>query len=130
MEKGEKEDNEYKELIKDIFNNKMHKRLKYTLIEAVKRAVAWWQIYIDAEGNLKVRLRYATRIVPIWKDEEHEILDALAMFYDVEIYTTEETKETKTKVEYYDEEGIRYYIYDGDTLIEDVEEVEKERNLL
>lgn len=130
VEKGEKEDNEYKELIKDIFNNKMHKRLKYTLIEAVKRAVAWWQIYIDAEGNLKVRLRYATRIVPIWKDEEHEILDALAMFYDVEIYTTEETKETKTKVEYYDEEGIRYYIYDGDTLIEDVEEVEKERNLL
>lgn len=130
VEKGEKEDNEYKELIKDIFNNKMHKRLKYTLIEAVKRAIAWWQIYIDAEGNLKVRLRYATRIVPIWKDEEHEILDALAMFYDVEIYTTEETKETKTKVEYYDEEGIRYYIYDGDTLIEDVEEVEKRKEFI
>lgn len=130
LEKGQNEDADYKEALKDIFDNKMHKRLKYTLIEAVKRAFGWWQIYIDEKGEFKVRLRYATRIVAIWKDEEHEVLDALIMFYDVEVYTSEDTKETKTKVEYYDSDGVRYYIYDAETLIEDVEEVERRKELI
>lgn len=130
LEKDQKEDEDYKETLKDLFNNKMHKRLKYTLIEAVKRAMSWWQIYIDEKGEFKVRLRYATRIVPIWKDEEHEVLDALIMFYDVEVYTTEQLKETRTKVEYYDQDGVRYYIYDAENLIEDVEEVEKRKEFV
>ena len=129
IEKDEEEDPDYKEILKGIFNNKMHKRLKYTLIEAVKRGIAWWQLYIDEKGDFKVRLRYATRIVPIWEDEEHEVLAAVIMFYDVEVYTTEEQKEKRTKVEYWDLEGVRYYIYDGENLIEDVEEVEKRSGL-
>lgn len=130
VEKDEEEDEEYKEILKDLFNNKMHKRLKYTLIETVKRGIAWWQIYIDNEGDLKARLRYATRIVPLWQDEEHEILDAIIMTYDVEVYTSEIEKEKKTKVEYWDLEGVRYLIYDGSSLIEDVEEVERRKDLV
>lgn len=130
VDKDEDEDPDYKEVLKDIFNNKMHKRLKYTLIEATKRAMCWWQLYVDENGDFKVRLRYATRIVPIWKDEEHEVLDALIYFYDVEVYTSEENKEVKTKVEYYDEDGVRYYIYDAEHLIEDVEEVEKRKQFV
>ena len=130
VDKDEDEDPDYKEVLKDIFNNKMHKRLKYTLIEATKRAMCWWQLYVDENGDFKVRLRYATRIVPIWKDEEHEVLDALIYFYDVEVYTSEENKEIKTKVEYYDEDGVRYYIYDAEHLIEDVEEVEKRKQFV
>lgn len=123
--KDEKEDEDYKEILKNLFNNKMHKRLKYTLIEAVKRGISWWQLYIDKDGDLKARLRYATRIIPLWQDEEHEILDAIIMTYDVEVYTSETEREKKTKVEYWDLDGVRYLIYDGATLIEDVEEVEK-----
>ena len=111
--KDEKEDPDYKEILKDIFNNKMHKRLKYTLIEAVKRGIGWWQLYIDEDGDLKVRLRYATRIIPLWQDEEHEVLDAVIMTYEVEVYTSEYEKEKRTKVEYWDLDGVRYYIYDG-----------------
>ncbi len=128
--KDEKEDEDYKEILKSLFNNKMHKRLKYTLIEAVKRGISWWQIYIDKDGDLKARLRYATRIIPLWQDEEHEILDAIIMTYDVEVYTSETEREKKTKVEYWDLDGVRYLIYDGGTLIEDVEEVEKRKDLV
>lgn len=128
--KDESEDPDYKEILKGIFNNKMHKRLKYTLIEAVKRGIGWWQLYIDEEGDLKVRLRYATRIIPLWQDEEHEILDAVIMTYEVEVYTSEYEKEKRTKVEYWDLDGVRYYIYDGSNLIEDVEEVEKKSDLV
>ena len=127
--KNEKEDENYKEILKGLFNNKMHKRLKYTLIEAVKRGISWWQLYIDTNGDLKARLRYATRIIPLWQDEEHEILDAIIMTYDVEVYTSETERSKKTKVEYWDLDGVRYYIYDGDSLIEDVEEVEKRKDL-
>ena len=130
LAKNENEDEEYKDLLKDLFNNKMHKRLKYTLIEAVKRGIAWWQIYIDENGDLKARLRYATRIIQLWKDEEHEILDAIIMTYEVEVYTSETEREKKTKVEYWDLEGVRYYIYDGSTLQEDVEEVDKRSKLV
>ena len=100
--KDEIEDPEYKEILKNIFNNKMHKRLKYTLIEAVKRGIGWWQLYIDEDGDLKVRLRYATRIIPLWQDEEHEVLDAVIMTYEVEVYTSEYEKEKRIK----DTEGI------------------------
>lgn len=130
IEKGENEDPDYKKVLKDLFNNKMHKRLKYTLIEAVKRGITWWQIYIDNTGDLKARLRYATRIIPLWQDEEHEILDAIIMTYDVLEYTSETEREKRTKVEYWDLDGVRYLIYDGATLIEDVEEVEKRKDLV
>jgi SPP1 family phage portal protein len=130
LAKNENEDEEYKDLLKDLFNNKMHKRLKYTLIEAVKRGIAWWQIYIDENGDLKARLRYATRIIPLWQDEEHEILDAIIMTYEVEVYTSETERDKKTKVEYWDLDGVRYYIYDGSTLQEDVEEVDKRSKLV
>lgn len=130
IDKNQKENEEYKKVMKKIFNTKMHKRLKYTLIEAVKRGMTWWQLYIDENGDFKVRLRYATRIVPLWKDEEHEEIDGLIMFYDVQVYNDANNKEIKTKVEYYDEEGVRYYIYDANNLIQDVEEVEKRKELV
>lgn len=130
VEKNQKEDEEYKKIVKDIFNNKMHKRIKHTVTEVIKRGISWWQVYIDANGEFKTRLRYGTRIIPLWKDEEHEELDALIMFYDIEVYNDENNKETKTKVEYYDEDGVRYYIFDANNLIEDVEEVEKRKDLL
>lgn len=51
------------------------------------------------------------------------------MTYEVEVYTSEYEKEKRIKVEYWDLEGVRYYIYDGSNLIEDVEEVEKRKDL-
>ena len=128
--KHEKEDEDFKEILKTLFNNKTHKRLKNTLIETVKRGICWWQLYIDNDGDLKARLRYATRIIPLWQDEEHEILDAVIMIYDVEVYTSATDREKRTKVEYWDLDGVRYLIYDGYSLIEDVEEVEKRKDLV
>lgn len=130
LEEGQKKDKGYEKIIDNIFNNKMHKKLKYTLIEAIKRSISWWQIYINEKGELKAKLRYGTNIRPLWKDEEHESLDAIIYFYDIEVYTSEESKEIRTKVEYYDEEGIRYYILDENSLIEDVEEVEKRKEFI
>lgn len=129
QQKDDKENENYSKIISDIFNKRMHKKLKRTLIEAVKKGIAWWQIYIDTDGKLKAKLRYATKIIPLWADDEHETLDAVILVYKLRNYLKNGKEEIVTKVEYWDLEGIRYYIYDGSTLLEDVEETEKKKAL-
>ena len=127
---NEKEDKEYEKILQKIFDNKMHRRLKYTLIETIKRGLAWWQLFVDETGELKTKLRYASRVIALWKDEEHETLDAIIMFYEIEEYKSATNKVTRIKVEFHDNEGVRYYIYDGASLILDNVEMERNQALL
>ena len=123
---NEHENKEYTKQLGLIFNKKMHKRLKRTVIEAVNKGISWWHIYIDEQGDLKVQLKYATKIIPLWADDEHEILDAIIMVYKLENYT-DTGKEDVIKVEFCNLEGTRYYVINGDKLIEDSEEAEKHK---
>lgn len=122
----EHKNNIYAKEISKIFNKKMHKRLKRTVIESVNKGINWWHVYIDENGDLKVRLKYATKIIPLWADDEHEVLDGIIMVYKLEKYT-DTGKDSVIKIEYCTLEGIRYYVVDGDHLIEDVEEGEKHK---
>lgn len=125
QQKDENKNQAYSKLISEIFNKRMHKKLKRTLIESVKKGIAWWQIYVDDEGKLKAKLRYATKIIPLWADDEHETLDAIILVYRLKNYIDGGKEEIVTKVEYWDLEGVRYYAYDGSTLLEDAEETAK-----
>lgn len=120
----EHKDDNYSKEISNIFNKKMHKRLKRTVIEAVNKGIGWWYVYIDEEGNLKTQLKYATKVIPLWADDEHEVLDAIILVYKLEEYTDTGKKDV-IKIEYCDLEGVRYYVLDGDHLIEDVVEAER-----
>lgn len=123
-EEKQEEDLEYKKQLKNTFNNKMHKRLKYTLIEAVNKGISWWQVYIDEEGKLKVRRVNAEKIVVLWQDDEHEIVDSIIMVYKTITYEGTEKKIIK-KVEYWDLEGVRYLVYQNGQLINDVDRLEE-----
>lgn len=120
----EHKDDNYSKEISNIFNKKMHKRLKRTVIEAVNKGIGWWYVYIDEEGNLKTQLKYATKVIPLWADDEHEVLDAIILVYKLEEYTDTGKKDV-IKIEYCNLEGVRYYVLDGDHLIEDVVEAER-----
>ena len=120
----EHKDDNYSKEISNIFNKKMHKRLKRTVIEAVNKGIGWWYVYIDEEGNLKTQLKYATKVIPLWADDEHEVLDAIILVYKLEEYT-DTGKKNVIKIEYCNLEGVRYYVLDGDHLIEDVVEAER-----
>lgn len=124
IDDGQKEDPEYKKQLKKTFNDRMHKRLKYTLIEAVNKGISWWQVYIDEEGKLKVRRVNAEKIVVLWQDDEHEVVDAIIMVYKMVLYEGTEKKIVK-KAEYWDLEGVRYLIYENGELINDVERLEE-----
>lgn len=124
IDDGQKEDAEYKKQLKKTFNDRMHKRLKYTLIEAVNKGISWWQVYIDEDGKLKVRRVNAEKIVVLWQDDEHEVVDAIIMVYKMVLYEGTEKKVVK-KAEYWDLEGVRYLIYENGELINDVERLEE-----
>lgn len=127
QQRDEEHKNEsYSKEISKVFNKRMHKRLKRTVIEAVNKGINWWYVYIDESGDLKVQLKYATKIIPLWADDEHEVLDGIIMVYKLEQYT-DTGKEDVIKIEFCNLEGIRYYVIDGDHLIEDVEEAEKHK---
>ena len=123
-DKDQKEDEDYKKALKKIFNDRTHKRLKYTLIEAINKGISWWQVYIDEEGKLKARRVNAEKIVVLWKDDEHEVVDAIIMIYKLISYEGTEKKTIK-KAEYWDLDGVRYLVYEDGHLIDDVQRLEE-----
>lgn len=125
LNENEQENKEYMKQIKDIFNNRMHKMLKRTLGGAVDMGLMWWQVYIDEDGKLKTKLRYSTEMIPLWEDREHENLAAMIIKYPIVSYT-QNGKETVYKVEYWDLEGVRYFVQDSSGLIEDAERISDE----
>ena len=127
--KDQKEDPDYKKALKKIFNDRTHKRLKYTLIEAVNKGISWWQLYIDEDGKLKARRVNAEKIVVLWKDDEHEIVDAIIMVYKMISYEGTEKKIIK-KAEYWDLDGVRYLVYEDGNLIDDVQRLEEVKDTI
>ena len=124
LKKDQKEDEEYKNELNEIFNSRRHKALKYTLIEAVNKGISWWQVYIDDEGKFKTRRINAEKVIPLWYDDEHEVLDAIILVYKIIVYEGTEKKIVK-KAEYWDSKGVRYLVYDNGDLIDDVERLEE-----
>lgn len=124
LDENEEENKEYMKQIKDIFNNRMHKMLKRTLGNSIDTGLVWWQPYIDVEGKFKTKLRYAIEMIPGWKDREHENLVYMIIKYPVVEYTPN-GKSTIYKVEYWDLDGVRYFVQECSNLIEDVEMIDE-----
>jgi len=53
-----------------------------------------------------------TKCIPIWTDNNHEELEALIRYYDVEIFEGKE-KKIVTKIEYHTADGVEYYEMTG-----------------
>ena len=124
LDKDENENTEYMKQIKAIFNNRMHKMMKRTLGGAIDTGLNWWQPGIDENGKFKTKLRYAIEMIPQWADREHENLSAMIIKYPVVVYEPNGNK-TIHKVEYWDLEGIRYFVQKGSNLVEDVEMIDE-----
>ena len=126
LDKNEKENKDYMKKIKDIFNNRMHKMLKRTLGGVIDTGIIWWQPVINEDGKLKTKLRYAIEMIPGWADREHEKLDYMIIKYPVIVYT-KNGKSTIYKIEYWNLEGIRYFVQESNDLIEDVEMIDESK---
>ena len=66
---------------------------------------------------MKFKKVNAEQVVVYWSDEEKQEADAFAYFYDIEEYRAKE-KHIVRYVEFYDKNGVRYYKYNSNGILE------------
>lgn len=110
---------EYAAAWKQIFIPAMYRRLASTGKEAINKGVSWWHVYYDEAGQLSFRKMRSQEIIPIWADEAHTVLDAIIRDYEVIEYEGLQRK-TVRKIEWWDTNGVRRYVFNGSGMIPDV----------
>lgn len=115
-------DNEqYIELLKQIFDKKFMRLLKNTGKTALNGGLAWLYVYFDGEGKLRFRLFPAYEVLPFWRDSEHTVLDCAVRVYLVQGYEGT-TPVLIEKAEVYDRDGVHRFILENGSLIPDTDE--------
>lgn len=116
------EDKGFLEAVKNIMGEDLLYEFQDVAYEASNKGIAWWQVYFNEEGEFKYKLIPSEQCCPIWKGSlHHKELEGMLRVYDVETYTGRERKKDITHVEYYEPDGITYYIYDDGRLLLDSE---------
>lgn len=108
--------NEYKKKIKDIFNFKFRKSLKKIGKDAINIKRGYLLAYIDENGVLDFKKLNPLSVIPFFKDEDEQELDAFIRFYDIEVYTSEK-KQIETIIEFYNNVNIKTYKIENGKLI-------------
>lgn len=111
---------QYLDVLNEIFNKDMLRRLQSTGKEAVNKGIAWWFVYYDEDGKLSFKKMRSEEIIPLWRDEAHTILDAVIRDYEVVVYEGLR-RTTVRKIEWWDANGVRRYTTNGTGLVPDVE---------
>lgn len=100
---------EYQKALDKLFNKPTREFVKSVVTDSILYGIGWIQKYYDENGDLKYKKIPALEVIPLWKDSEHKVLDAVIREYEIEMYDEKGNKEIIKKVEYYDEFGIWYY---------------------
>lgn len=114
------EDGKYLATVEDILGKRFQKRLSQLGIEASNKGIAWLHVYIDSQGKFKMIKIPSEQIIPIWTDNDHEELQAIIRYYEVEVYEGKDKKYV-TKVEYWTPENVVYYVIQDGKIILDAE---------
>ena len=114
---------EYIEKVKNVLG----KYFQYTLTrlgyEASNKGIAWLQVYINEQGKFGMMIIPAEQCVPLWKDNTHTELYGMIRYYVQTVYEGKEKKQI-TRVEYYTDKEVYFYVLDNDHLIPDIEQYE------
>ncbi|MDY4605406.1 MULTISPECIES: phage portal protein [Clostridium] len=111
---------EYLTKIKALLGKRFEKMLSKLGIETSNKGISWLHVYINSNGEFKLMKVPSEQVIPLWIDNDHEELQALIRYYDVETYTGKK-REIITKVEYWTNESATYYVLEDGKLILDSE---------
>jgi len=107
------EDEQYLKQVQEVLGKRFQRRLAQLGTEASNKGIAWLQVYIDDKGQFKTMMIPSEQVIPLWTDNDHEELQALIRYYQVEVYEGKE-KKLVTKIEYHTPDGVEYYEMDRD----------------
>jgi SPP1 family phage portal protein len=114
------DDEKYLDKVKEVLGRRFQKRLSQLGNEASNKGIAWLHVYINAKGEFKMLKIPSEQIIPIWADSDHENLQVLIRYYNVETYEGKKKKYI-TKIEYWTPETVEYYVMQDDTVMVDAE---------
>ncbi|WP_138751812.1 phage portal protein [Paenibacillus sinopodophylli] len=109
----------YQKDLKERFNKSMLRLLQRIGVESINKGRSWMHVYYSPLGKLSYKRIPAEEIIPIWNDDDHTELHAIIRVYKVESYEGT-TQLNVTKVEYWDANGVKRYVLQGN-LIPDVD---------
>lgn len=114
------DDEKFQEKLIEFMDDEFDDLLQETGVEAANKGIAWLQPYIDEDGDLRFKKHDSEKVIPVWKDSAHTVLEAIIRFYYVETYEGNEKTDVK-KVEYWTKDDVTYYTYFNGMIVPDVE---------
>jgi SPP1 family phage portal protein len=116
---------EFQDLLISIFDEDFDDILNDIGVEAACKGIAWLHVYItdegeETEGRLAFRLVPSEQVIPVWSDAEHKTLEAVIRRYVVETYAGRQRKFV-AYVEWWDAQGVVYYVMENGRLVPDTE---------
>lgn len=112
------DDETYLKVVESTLGKRFQKKLSQLGTETSNKGIAWLHNYIDANGKFKIIKIPSEQCIPLWEDNDHDELQALIRYYDVEVYEGKEKKYI-TKIEYWTPDNVEYYVnQDGQVIID------------
>lgn len=121
------DDEKYLESVQKLLGRRFQKLLSKLGIESSNKGIGWLHIYVNPKGEFKLMKIPSEQIIPLWLDNDHEELQAIIRYYDVEVYTGKK-KDIITKVEYWTEGNVTYYLIENGKVILDSEKYLEDEN--
>ncbi|GJM72987.1 hypothetical protein HMSSN036_52030 [Paenibacillus macerans] len=90
-------------------------QLKHQGTAAINAGISWMQVYYDDDGRLSFQHIPSIEAIPIWKDAAHTELVAFIRAYERVEYVVR-TKQIVKCVEFWHENGVRFYESNGGAL--------------
>lgn len=111
---------DYTAALHEYFNRSFFRLLKYLGEDALNGGLGWLYLYYNSDGKLSFKHFPAHEILPFWADDDHTVLDCALRLYPQEVWNGY-SKEIVERVEIYKKDGLYRYVFDGYSLIPDVE---------
>ena len=105
------DDATYLKIATDTLGKRFQHKLVQLGTDCSNKGIAWSYEYIDAKGKKRTMKIPSEQCIPLWLDNDHEELQAMIRYYQVEVYEGKEKKYI-TKIEYHTPDGVEYYMQD------------------
>lgn len=108
----------YASMVQKVLGAKFMRTLKLAGVGAFNSGKAWLYPYYDETGKLAFKMFPGYEVLPFWEDSAHTKLETAARLYPVEVYKGQD-KEIIDKVDIFDPDGVRTFIFSNGSLIPD-----------
>ena len=102
---------EYLELLKKVFDKRVHRKLRVLAQYAVDGGIAWLYPYYDENSNFKMAIFPSYEVCPVWKDKEHTELECAMRYYSEEVFDANGGVTLIYHVDLFTTSGITHFRY-------------------